>query len=91
LPGDFDLDDHASRARPGAGLIAGRVKASDFYSIARIGSPWCRDGRLARPYEPSKKRVPHIMFWEDSTSCNLQLSQNGQHLLVFTTWNDNSE
>jgi hypothetical protein len=34
---------------------------------------------------------PYIMFWEDSTSCNLQLSQNGQHLLVFTTWNDNSE
>src|SRR5713226_8172309 len=35
---DFDLDDHAARARPGAGLVTRRVEAGDLASIALIGS-----------------------------------------------------
>src|SRR4029434_1563050 len=37
LVADFDLDNHAARARPGSGLITRRVEAGDLAPIALIG------------------------------------------------------
>ena len=34
---DFDLDNHAARARPGSGLLTRRVDAGDLAPIALIG------------------------------------------------------